>query len=156
MAESNGDKAIKEVKHYLNGAWYWKKKQKILEENIEYLRSQAEKMTTKFQYVPVFGGYEDHRQDVIAKMIDKEKKYLDAVKNCEEKIAEIEFFINGLESYQERIVLEYRYIFFVGWLDISCKLHYNLRSVFKIHKNALHHLLEVHKRIVDNGGKPLF
>lgn len=91
MAESNGDKAIKEVKHYLNGAWYWEKKQKILEENIEYLRSQAEKMTTKFQYVPVFGGYEDHRQDVIAKMIDKEKSTLMPLKTAKKGLKKSNF-----------------------------------------------------------------
>ena len=69
MAETND---IKALKHYLNSAWYWKKKQKVLEDNVEVLRSRAERMTAAFKYVPVFGGnYEDHRQAVIEKMVEK-------------------------------------------------------------------------------------
>lgn len=157
MAETND---IKALKHYLNSAWYWKKKQKVLEDNVEVLRSRAERMTAAFKYVPVFGGnYEDHRQAVIEKMVEKERQYEEAVKNCENKIQEIQFFIDGLDgenSYQERIILEYRYLYFEGWLDTAIKLHYNLRTVFKIHKRALYHLLDVHRKIVENGGKPLF
>ena len=150
---------IKKVKKYLNSAWYWKKKQKVLEDNIEVLRSRAEKMTATYSDAPVFGGYEDHRQSVIEKMVEKERKYEEAVKNCDDKIEEIQNFVDGLDgkdSYQERIVLEYHYIYFMGWLDIACKLHYHLRTVFKIHNRALHNLLEVHKKIINNGGKPLF
>lgn len=149
-------KAIKALKHYLNSAKYWKRRQSIIEEKIEKLRSQAEKTTTTFSDAPSFGGYEDHRQEVIAEMVDEERRYHEAVKECERKRQEIQFFVDNLESYEERNVLEYRYLYFENWQDIAYKLDYHERAVYKIHGRALLHLLDIHKKIIENGGRWLF
>ncbi len=160
MRKEKDIKPTERLKHYLRGAWYWKNKKDLLSEKIEVLRSRAEKITTSYQDVPTFGGFADHRQAVIDEMVDTQRKYTDAVRACDEKLKEIQFFIDSLEGYpqdyQERIILEYRYIYFENWQDIALRLNYSERMIYKLHGRALLHLLEVHKKIILNGGRGLF
>ena len=153
-------KSTDRLKHYLRSAWYWQKKKELLSDKIEILRSRAEKITTSYQYVPSFGGYADHRQAVIDEMVDTQEKYKKAVAECDRRKDEIQFFIDGLDGYpqdyQERIILEYRYIYCENWQDIAMRLNYSEPMLYKLHGTALLHLLEVHKRIVENNGKKLF
>lgn len=149
------EKPTKRLQHYLNGAWFWQKKKEKLSEDIEKLRSQAEKMTTSYQDAPVFGGFSDHRQEIIAEMVDKQQKYKNALEECNKRLDEIQFFIDSLqgysEDYQERIVLEFRYIRFMNWQDIAWRLNYTERQIYNIHGTALMHLLEIHKKMIENG-----
>lgn len=153
-------RSTERLKHYLRGAWYWKNKKDLLLDKIEVLRSRAEKITTSYQDVPTFGGFADHRQALIDEMVDMQAKYAEAVKTCEEKEKEIQFFIESLDGYpqdyQERIILEYRYIYSENWQDIALRLNYSERMIYKLHGRALLHLLEIHRKIVENGGKALF
>lgn len=153
-------KPTERLKHYLRSVWYWKNKKDLLSEKIEVLRSRAEKITTSYQDVPTFGGFADHRQAVIDEMVDTQAKYTKAVQECDEKIKEIQFFIGSLDGYpqdyQERIILEYRYVYFENWQDIALRLNYSERMIYKLHGRALLHLLEVHKKMIANGGRELF
>lgn len=148
-------KLTDEVKRYLHSAWYWQKRKDILLERIERLKSRAEKITTSFSDVPASGGYEDHRQAIIAEMVDKQEEYKKAVEECNKKTAEIKLLIAGLDGYeqdyQERLVLEMRYLHFENWQDIALKLNYHERAIYKIHGRALLHLLEVHEKMKENG-----
>lgn len=150
------EKPTKRLKHYLSSAFYWHNKKEFLSEKILELRSQAEKDTSTFQDVPVFGGFLDHRQDIIAEMVDKQKEYREAVRLCKEKLAEIQFFIDSLDSYKERTVLEFRYIYFLEWMDIAIRLNYSIQNVNKIHSDALLHLLKKHDEIIEKSGRRLF
>lgn len=146
---------IKELKHYLRGAWYYQKKKDFLSEKILMLRSKAEKITTTFSDAPTFGGFEDHRQAVIAEMVDTQKKYENIRKECANRLNDIEFFIGLLDDYQEKLVLQYRYIYYENWQDIAIALNYHERAIFKVHGRALLHLLEIHNKMLENG-KGLF
>ena len=155
------NKEIPKLKHYLKGAWYWQHKRDYLSDKILRLRSQAEKITTTYTDTPSFGGgYTDHRQQKIAEMIDTQRKYENASQECKKKLTEIAFFINSLEGYpecyQDVLVLEMRYLYFESWQDIAIKLNYDERQIYRIHGRALLHLLEVHKKIIENSGKRLF
>ena len=149
------DKPTQRLKHYLKSAWYWQKKKDLLSDKIQVLRSRAEKITTSYSDAPTFGGFEDHRQAVIAEMVDTEKKYEAAIKECKKKSAEIEFFINLLEDFQEKLILEYRYIYYENWQDIALSLNYEERQVYRIHGRALLNLLTIHKQMLEIG-KGLF
>jgi len=149
-------KLTAQVQHYLRSAWYYQKKADFLDEKIRVLRSKAQKMTTSFQDVPTFGGFSDHRQQVIAEMVDTEREYRKMTQQCRNKLQEIAFFINQLESFQERIVLQMRYLYFENWQDIALRLNYEQRQIFRIHGQGMVHLIEIHENIIKNGGKPLF
>ena len=149
-------KLTAQVQHYLRSAWYYQKKADFLDEKIRVLRSKAQKMTTSFQDVPTFGGFQDHRQQVIAEMVDTEREYRKMTQQCRNKLQEIAFFINQLDSFQERIVLQMRYLYFENWQDIALRLNYEQRQIFRIHGQGLVHLISIHENIIKNGGKPLF
>lgn len=153
-------KQTERLKKYLKSAWYWERKKDYYSDKILRLRSKAEKITTTYSDAPTFGGFEDHRQAVIAEMVDTERKYENAVRECNVKLAELRFFIDRLEEYkdgyQECLVLEMRYLCYENWQDIALKLNYSEPMIYKIHGRALLHLLEIHKKIVEFGGKELF
>jgi len=150
------EKETNRLKHYLKSAWYWSKKKDYLSDKILVLRSKAEKITTTFTDVPTFGEFNDHRQAVIAEMVDTQKKYESAIQECKRKEAEVRFFISNLEDYQESLVMEMRYIYYENWQDIALKLNYDERQIYRIHGRALLHLLDIHKKIIEHGGKELF
>ena len=144
------------VQHYLRSAWYYQKKADFLNEKIETLRSKAEKMTSTFQDVPTFGGFEDHRQQVIAEMVDLEREYGKSMMMCRNKAKEIEFVIGLLENHQEKIVLEMRYLHYDNWLDIAINLNYSVQMIYKIHGRALINLLKINKQAEQTSGKSFF
>ena len=150
------EKPTKRLKYYLGSAFYWHNKKEYLSEKILELRSQAEKDTSTIQDVPIFGGYLDHRQDIMDEMMDKQKEYREAVRLCKEKLAEIQLFIDSLDSYKERTVMEFRYIYFLEWMDIAIRLNYSIQNVNKIHSDALLHLLKKHEEIIEKSGRRLF
>ena len=144
------------VQHYLRSAWYYQKKADFLNEKIMVLRAKATKMTTSYQDIPTFGGFADHRQQVIADMVDLEREYKKTHQQCRNKVQEISFFINQLDSFQERIVMQMRYLYFENWQDIALRLNYEERQIYRIHGQGLMHLIGIHENIIKNGGKPLF
>ena len=144
------------AQHYLRSAWYYQKKADFLTDKIETLRSKAEKMTSSFQDVPTFGGFEDHRQQVIADMVDLEREYKKTMLMCRNKAKEIEFVIGLLENYQEKIVLEMRYLHYDNWLDIAFNLNYSVQMIYKLHGRALINLLKVNRQAEQTSGKSFF
>ena len=144
------------VQHYLRSAWYYQKKADFLNEKILVLRSKAQKITTSFQDVPTFGGFEDHRQQVIAEMVDLEREYGKSMMMCRNKAKEIEFVIGLLENHQEKLVLEMRYLHYDNWLDIAINLNYSVQMIYKIHGRALINLLKINKQAEQTSGKSFF
>lgn len=144
------------VQHYLRSAWYYQKKADFLNEKIMVLRSKATKMTTSFQDVPSFGGFEDHKQQIIADMVDLEREYGKSMMMCRNKAKEIEFVIGLLENHQEKIVLEMRYLHYDNWLDIAMNLNYSVQMIYKIHGRALINLLKINKQAEQTSGKSFF
>ena len=143
------------VQHYLRSAWYYQKTAVFLNEKIMVVLAKSTKMTTSYQDIPTFGGFADHRQQVIAEMVDTEREYRKMTQQCRNKLQEIAFFINQLESFQERIVLQMRYLYFENWQDIALRLNYSEPAVYKIHGKALMHLIDVNNAMKDKG-KGLF
>ena len=144
------------VQHYLRSAWYYQKKADFLNEKILVLRSKAQKITTSFQDVPTFSGFQDHRQQVIAEMVDLEREYGKSMMMCRNKAKEIEFVIGLLENHQEKIVLEMRYLHYDNWLDIAINLNYSVQMIYKIHGRALINLLKINKQAEQTSGKSFF
>ena len=89
-------------------------------------------------------------------MVDKQKDYREDVRLCNEILAEIQFFLYSLDIYKERTVMEFRYIYFLEWMDIAIRLNYSIQNVNKIHSDALLHLLKKHEEIIEKSGRRLF
>ena len=149
-------KPTDKAKMYLNWAFYYKNKAEVLADKIEVLRSRAEKITASYQDAPVFGSFEDHRQATMSEMVDLERERKKMYHQCLAKLDEIRFAIGLVDKPILRLVLELHYIEFMEFPEIAFKLHYTTRHITNLHGYALEHLVKQNKRIVDNGGKPLF
>lgn len=150
------NKKTEALKHYLRSAKYWRDKADYLSDRIIKIRSECEKVTTSYSDAPSFGGFDDHKQQKIAEMVDKEREYEECVRMCNEKVQEIQLFIGKLYKHEEREACEYHYIYFEDWQTTAMKMDFSVRRVLDFHGDALLHLLEIHKKIVEDGGKPLF
>ena len=151
------NKVTKELKHYLKGARHWRKEANFLSDEIMRLRSECEKMTATYSDTPpALDGYTDHRQKKYDEMIDKEREYDEKVKKCNERIQEIQLFIDNLYKYEERQACELFYIYMYDWQTVALKMNYSKRRIEQFHGDALLNLLQIHKKMIENGGKPLF
>ena len=65
-------------------------------------------------------------------MIEKQREYEAARRECEKRLQEIRFFIGLLDSYVERTVCEYRYLSYYGWLEIGIELNYSLSALERV------------------------
>lgn len=128
-------KPTAKVKRVLQSVRYAKISIKRLDDLIADIRSQAEKVTTGYSDAP--GGGKSDRTDVIAKLIETERKQEAAVAAWCAAIENAQAMIDGLTDCNERAVLEYRYINCEEWLTISYALHFSLPHLFRIHGRAL-------------------
>ena len=149
-------KPTDKAKMYLNWAFYYKNKAEVLKDKIEVLRSRAEKITASYQSAPVFGSYEAHRQATMDEMVDLERERKKMYNQCLAKVNEIRFAISMIDKPIPRLVLELHYVEFMEFPDIAYKLHYTTRHITNLHGYGLESLVRINKKIVENGGRPLF
>jgi hypothetical protein len=107
---------------------------------IAVIRSRAEKMTTSYSDAPGGGHNPDSRADTIAKLVDTERKQEEAVRQWCRAIQEVQVIISWLDDYDDRAVLEHRYINCEDWITISFHLNFSVQHLYYIHGRALYHL----------------
>ena len=131
-------KPTAKVKRALQSVRYAKASIRRLDDLIAEIRSRAEKMTTGYSDAPGGGNFD--RTDVIDKLIETERKQEAAVSAWCAAIEKVQSLINGLTDYNERAVLEYRYINCEDWATISFLMKFSLRQLHRIHGRALFRL----------------
>lgn len=131
-------KPTAKVKRALQSVRYAKASIRRLDDLIAEIRSRAEKVTTGYSDAPAGGNFD--RTDVIAKLIEMERSQKEAVRQWCAAIDEVQSFINELTDYNERAVLEYRYINCEEWATISFLMKFSLRQLHRIHDMALFRL----------------
>ena len=132
-------KPMTKVKQVLQSVRYANDSIDRLKNLIEVIRSRAEKVTTGYSDAPGGGGTSD-RSDVIAKLIETERRQEEAVKNWCEAIGIVQSMIGELTDVNERAVLEYRYINCADWMTISNAMHFSPQHLYRIHGRALYKL----------------
>ena len=131
-------KLTAKVKRALQSVRYAKASIERLDNLIAVIRSRAEKMTTGYSDTP--GGGNSDRTDVIAKLIETERSQKEAVQQWCAAIDEVQSLISELTDYNERAVLEHRYINCEEWMTISFAMHFSLQHLYRIHGRALYKL----------------
>jgi hypothetical protein len=133
-------KITAEARHLLNSVKY-------ADDNIErsnnlrqVIRSRAEKVTTTYSDMPGGGHNPDSRADTIAKLVDTERKQQEAMRQWCDAITQVQIVISWLDDYNDRSVLEHRYINCEDWITISFHLNYSVQHLYYIHGRALYRL----------------
>ncbi len=142
-------KVTAEVKHMLRSVQYANKSIERINNLLDVIRSRAEKVTTSYSQTPLGGHNPDSRADTIAKLVDTERKNEEAIRQWCQAIQEVQVIISWLDDWDERSVLEHRYINCEDWITISFRLNFSVQHLYYIHGKALYKLamlLKQHKR----------
>ena len=133
-------KVTAEVKHMLRAVKYANNNIERLGKLIEVIRSRAEKVTTSYSETPGGGHDPDSRSKTYDKLIDTERKQQEAIRQWCQAINEVQVIISWLDNYDDRAVLEHRYINCEDWLEISFSLNFSVQHLYYIHGRALYRL----------------
>ena len=142
-------KVTAKVKHMLRAVKYANDNIERINNLLPVIRSRAEKMTTSYSNTPGSGHNPDSRADAVAKLVDLERQQEEAVRKWCQSIKEVQVIIAWLDDYNERAVLEHRYINCEDWLTISFRLNYSVQHLYRTHGIALYKLamkLQKYKR----------
>lgn len=133
-------KITAEARHLLNSVHYANKSIERINNLLAVIRSRAEKVTTSYSDAPGGGHNPDSRADTIAKLVDTERQQEEAIRQWCDAIAQVQVVISWLDDYNDRSVLEHRYINCEDWLTISFRLNYSVQHLYFIHGRALYRL----------------
>ena len=107
-------------------------------DQLERLNALATRATTTFSQTPRSGTRNPHRtEDVVIKIIMLEDKLKEDMDRLVELKAEITKAIEGVDVKEYRILLEKRYLSFMKWEDIAFDMHCSLRTIYRMHGEAL-------------------
>ena len=140
MPMESNKKITAEARRLLNSVAYANKSIERINNLLEVIRSRAEKMTTSYSDMPSGGHNPDSRADTIAKLVDTERKQQEAIRQWCDAITQVQIVIGWLDDYNDRSVLEHRYINCEDWITISFHLNYSVQHLYYIHGRALYRL----------------
>ena len=140
MPMDSKKKITAEARHLLNSVHYANKSIERINNLLAVIRSRAEKVTTSYSDAPGGSHNPDSRADTIAKLVDTERQQEEAIRQWCDAIAQVQVVISWLDDYNDRSVLEHRYINCEDWLTISFQLNYSVQHLYFIHGRALYRL----------------
>lgn len=109
----------------------------VAERHYREARERLTSTTPNYDGDNCTGTKDPHKLDRLAVLwgtVQEKREALDAAR------AEIEAAINKLTDTKEREALMYYYLCNLNWPDISRVMHYSIRQVLNIRRNALEHI----------------
>lgn len=106
----------------LSSVYYISKEIKDIEDEIEALRTTAEKITSVISDMPRGGGAVDKLTDTIAKIADYQTELADAlIRKANEEIR-ISKYINTIDDITIRLIFRLRFLSLYQWNDIADRI----------------------------------
>ena len=133
-------KITAEARRLLNSVKYANDNIERINNLLAVIRSRAEKVTTSYSDTPGGGHNPGSRSDTYDKLVDLERQQHAAIGQWCDAIAQVQIVISWLDDYNDRSVLEHRYINCEDWLTISFHLNYSVQHLYFIHGRALYRL----------------
>jgi hypothetical protein len=110
-------------------------------EQVERLRSLAERTTTVLSWAPKGSSNENRTEYCIQKIWELEREInadIDVLIDLKREIAGV---LNKVPTVQYRILLEHRYLSCMTWEDIAKTMGYDLRWIYRMHGTALQEVI---------------
>ena len=137
---------IAKIKRMLRGYIYCQRRINSNLDHIQQLRSRMQKVTVTYHDAPG-GGTGKDAADLIGKILQLENMVKEDTERLRYELTEVQFWIDSLEDYQERSVLQLRYVNGYDWEEIADRLYYTRFGVLRIHRVALNKLLKEYTKI---------
>ena len=125
------------IKSYLNQARDLDKLIDSKLEQIDRLRSLAEKTTTTLTGMPHATGTSNRVEYCIGKIMELEKEVTSDIDKLIDTKSEIRKMIDAVQDTRYRLLLEYRYLCDWSWDKIAETMHYDVRWITELHGRAL-------------------
>ena len=108
-----------------------------LKENIEKLRLQAQSISaTRITGAPAGSGSPDKIADNLARVDNLIQHYQQKIERLLIQQKRIEEAIESLPA-SERLLMRYRYIDGLDWIDVAANMNYSWRHMHRIHSKIL-------------------
>ena len=126
------------VKEYLNQAFWIDVGIGSKLDQLERLNALATRATATFSDTPVNRSRDVNKQEeIIIKIIMLEDDIKEEMARLVEKKEEITRAVHAVDKEEYRYLLEKRYLSFMKWEDIADDMHVSLRTVYRMHGEAL-------------------
>lgn len=125
------------IKTYLNQARTLDKQIDSKLEQVERLRSLAERTTTTLSFDPKGQSETNRTEYCVMKVLELEKEINADIDKLIDIKADIRNRIGRVESDKQRILLEQRYLCGKTWEQIADNMEVEPRTVYRIHGYAL-------------------
>ena len=114
-----------------------------LKENITRLQLQAESISaTRISGAPSGSGSPDKIAANLARVDELVNYYQQKMEQALVQQKRIEDAIEGLPD-KERLLMRYRYIDGMDWVDVASRMHYSWKQTHRIHGRALNLLKDI-------------
>ena len=121
------------VREYLENAVKIDQKIRDKWEQIQNLESMVTNMSASISDMPGSGNRNVHKfEDMIIKLTEQKDKLLMDLNELVKIKIEVMNMINQVDNWEQHEVLVERYINGLSWEEISVKLIYNIRHVFRL------------------------
>ena len=125
------------TKEYLNKLRTLDKQIDSKLEQIDRLRSLAERVTTTLSFTPKGAGGANRTDYCIERIWQLEKEVTEDIDRLVDMKSGIRGAIERVENDKYRLLLEYRYLCGNTWEQIAEKMRIDLRWVYRMHGRAL-------------------
>lgn len=128
---------IEETKAWMHSYRFFVRESERIEEDLEYWRSRAEKMTREMTSQPSGSGGEKSMETAIEKIMELEDKLSEQHRLILEQKTAIEAAIDSLSDETCRLLLKLKYINGNTWGQVSAKLYLSERHAKRLCRKAL-------------------
>ena len=106
-------------------------------EELQRLKSRAEKITSSVSGMPKGGNQGDRLQLAVDRICELEERLNGKIDAAVKRRKEMEAAITTVEDKTLQLLLQYRYIDGMTWEQIAVKMNYDYRWILRLHGRAL-------------------
>lgn len=134
---------MNKTKRWLRSAWVLTKQVEANLDEVAVLRSLLCKVTPVYSGLPSGSCGGDRTADVVAKVLDLEGDIRRDTERLVRRVEEIRAAIEAVDDERCRLVLTMRYLTYMKWDDIACRMNYSVKQVFRFHARGLRAVWQV-------------
>ena len=133
------------TKDFLQQAYIAHREVELKLEEIEKLRSLSTRTTSKISSVPIRGSVNGSRiENAVALIEEQADRLAEEVLKLLEINKSVANAIAQVKNPSERAILEYRYLCFFSWQQISALMKTGTRQIYRLHNQALKNFSACH------------
>ena len=126
------------AKEYLSQARYLNERIDTKIQQVSQLKGLATKCTATITDMPGSPNHGKSRvEEIVCKIVDLEAEINGDIDRLVDLVKELRGVIMSVEPIEEQILLEKRYLCYESWEKIAVEMNFNIRHVFRLHRQAL-------------------